>query len=200
MTGTAGSITLSANSVRLSNIRCVPGVAACVAPIIVTGDDCIVEECETVVHATSEFVSLISIGTSNAVCERNIIRNNTLRTLEAAGATSGILMTGADELIIEGNTVYGHFGEHCLDGTTATAADETLQAIIRGNTFVNLSDTGMCVDVDDNATGILADNRVYTGLDFEAGFDEGAMFCWENYMSDAVEVTAAIIPTAAAAS
>jgi hypothetical protein len=199
-TGTGGVITLSGNSVRLTNVRCVPGIASVTAAINLTGDDCIIEECETVIHATSEFLSLVIVGAATATCERNTIRNNMLRTLEAAGATSGILMSGADELLIEGNTIMGHFGEHALDGTTAASVDETLNVIVKGNTIMNYSDTGMAVDLDDNATGAVLDNRIYTGLDFEAGCDFGATMNWENYVTDLVDVSGVILPSAVAAS
>lgn len=189
-------VAMSAASCRISNIIFVLGVATSTHCINVTGDACIVEGCETRIHATSQFTNLITVTDAEHV----IIRNNRLFTLITASSTSGLNIDGSDQIQIYGNTVYGHFGEHALDNTTAASVDECLLAVIRDNIIRNISDTGMAIDMDDNATGILAGNYVGTALDFEVGFDSGNMYCYENYMVDAVDVGGAIIPSALAAS
>lgn len=195
MTGTSGNILLSGNSVRLSNVVCVPGVASCVSAITVTGDDCIVEECETILAAASEFLSLVDVGAANAVCVRNIIRNNTLRTLNGVGATNGIQLTGCDDILIEGNLVTGHFTEHTIDNTSATSVDEILLGTIKDNILRNTSDTGLVIEMDTNATGILVRNVYLTALDHEAGWSADAMLNVENYLADTVDESGAIMPT-----
>jgi hypothetical protein len=201
-TGTAGTITMSADSTRISNLRLVPGVAACVAAVTMTGDDLIVENCETVVHATSEFVSLISAGVTTNGSDRSIIRNNTLRSLAAAGATSGILLTGCDDLTIIGNVISGHFGEHALDNTTAGTVDECLRANISYNFIKNDSTTGgdLVVEMDAAATGIFACNMLSGGLaTTAANYDIGNMSSLESYIVDdaGVDVHGIVLGTAA---
>jgi hypothetical protein len=201
-TATGSTIAMSADSTRISNLRLVPGIAAVVAAVTMTGDDLIVENCETVVHATSEFVSLISAGVTTAGSDRSIIRNNKLASLHTAGATSGILLTGCDDLVIVGNVVTGHFGEHALDNTTAGTADEILRAYIADNTFRNDSSTGgdLAVELDDAATGMFAGNMLSGGLaTTAANFNIGNMASLESYVVDSAGVDVHGFPLGTAA-
>lgn len=199
---TGSTIAMSADSCRISNLRLVPGVAACVAAVTMTGDDLIVENCETVVHATSEFVSLISAGVTTVGSDRSIIRNNLLRSLHTAGATSGILLTGCDDLTITGNVISGHFGEHALDNTTAGTVDECLRANISYNFIKNDSTTAgdLVVEMDAAATGIFAHNMLSGGLaTTAANYDIGNMSSLESYIVDdaGVDVHGIVLGTAA---
>jgi hypothetical protein len=202
----AGStIAMSAASTRISNLRLVPGAASVLAAVTMTGDDLIVENCETVVHATSEFVSLLSVGTvatPTTGSDRSIIRNNKLNSLAAAGATSGILLTGSDDLTIVGNVITGHFGEHAIDNTTIPSVDECLRANISYNFIKNDSTTGgdLVIEMDANATGIFAHNMLSGGLaTTAANYDIGNMSSLESYIVDdaGVDVHGIALGTAA---
>lgn len=201
-TGTAGTVTMSADSTRLSNIRLVPGVAACVAAVTMTGDDLILENCESVVHATSEFVSILDVGVTTNGCDRSIIRNNKLMSLHTAGATSGILITGSDDVTITGNVIWGHFGEHALDNTSGTTPDECLRANISHNSITNFSTTAgdLAVEMDDAATGMFAFNMISGGLaTTAANYNIGNMSSLESYITDTqgVDVHGIVLGTAA---
>ena len=190
-TNATAAVAMSAASCRISNIVFVLGVATTTHCINVTGAACIVENCETRIHATSQFTNIITVTDAEHV----ILRNNRLFTLGAAGATSGLNIDGSDQIQIYGNTVYGHFGEHAVDNTTAGSVDECLLAEIKGNIIRNISDSGMAIDMDDNATGTIAYNLYGTGTADEAGFDSGNLFNYENYLTDAVDESGKIMPT-----
>ena len=192
-TATGSTIAMSAASTRISNILCVPGIAAVAAAFTVTAADCIIENSETREAAVYEFTSLIS---ATAAATRMIVRNNRLLSLNATGATAGIMVTGCDGIQIYGNEVSGHFADGCaMDNVTAGSVDEVLLAVIRNNIFRNFADTALVIDMDDNATGILAYNLYGTGQADEAGFDSGNMFSYESYLSDSVDESGKIMPT-----
>ena len=200
----AATFAMTADNCRVSNLRFDLGTVATTvtAAITMTGDDLIVEDCETVVHATSQFTSLISAGVTTAGSNRSIIRNNKLRSLHTAGATSGLLLTGCDDLVIEGNLISGHFGEHAIDNTTAGTADEILRATISGNFIKNDSTTAgdLAVELDGSATGIFANNMLSGGLaTTAANYDIGNLSSLESYIVDdaGVDVHGIALGTAA---
>jgi len=200
----AATLAMTADNCRVSNLRFDLGTVATTvtAAITMTGDDLIVEDCETVVHATSQFTSLISAGVTTAGSNRSIIRNNKLRSLHTAGATSGLLLTGCDDLVIEGNLISGHFGEHAIDNTTAGTADEILRATISGNFIKNDSTTAgdLAVELDGSATGIFANNMLSGGLaTTAANYDIGNLSSLESYIVDdaGVDVHGIALGTAA---
>jgi len=187
-------VLMSAASCRISNIVFVLGVATSTACVNVTAAGCIVEEIETKIHATSQFTNHIMVGAVEDV----IIRNNRLLSLITASSNSGIYLDGCDQLQVYGNEIMGHFDIAAIDNVTGT--DEALLAVVKRNLVRNISDSGMAIDMDDAATGLLADNLWAVSVDFEVGFDPGDLFCLENYLVDLVNITGKIIPTAAAAS
>jgi len=198
-TNATNAVAMTAASCRLSNILFVLGVATTTHAVNVTGAACIVEDCETRIHSTSQFTNLLTVTDAEHV----VIRNNRLYGLHGASGTSGLNIDGSDQIQIYGNTISGEFIEHALDNTTAGSVDECLLAEIRNNLIMNTDDTGMAVDMDDNATGIMSDNYVASALDFEVGvdgsLDPGNMRMFENYLTDAADVHGAL-STAVAAS
>ena len=192
---TGAEVAMSAASTRISNIVFDLGTVATTVTncFNITAAGCIVEKCEIKLHATSQFTNFLTATDVEDV----VIRNNRFFGLHTASGTSGIVVDGCDQIQIYGNHVSGHFGEHALDNTTPASADEILRAFIAGNIIENKSSTGgdLAVEMDANATGVLAYNLVATGLDFEAGFTPGNVSLWENYMWDADDTSGAIIPT-----
>jgi hypothetical protein len=198
--GAAGAtLAMSAANCRATNLRFDLGtVAATVTNAInITADSCIVEDCETVMHATSQFTNHLTATDAQFV----VIRNNSFRALHTASSTSGIVVDGCDDITITGNIVMGHFGEHALDNTTPASADEVLRALITDNVFHNDSSTAgdLAVELDGSATGIFARNSISGGLALASNVDYGNMRCIENYLTDAADVTAVVSPTTAAA-
>ena len=196
---TAATLAMSAAGCRVSGLRFDLGtVAATVTNAInITADGCVVEDCETVPHATSQFTNLITCTDAQFV----EIRGNRLRGLDTASGTSGLVVDGCDDMVIVGNEISGHFGEHALDNTTPASCDEVLRATIAYNYIRNYSSTAgdLAVEMDANATGIMAYNAIGGGLALASNVDYGNLYCFQNYLSDAVDVTAVVSPTTAAA-
>lgn len=192
-------VAMSAASTRISGIIFDLGaVAATVTNAInITAAGCIVEDCEIKPHATSQFTNFLTATTVEDVTIRN---NRFIGLATAAGTGSGMAINGCDYVRVHGNVVSGFWagaGQAALDNLT----DEVLRAYIVGNIFENnATSSGKAVDLDANATGLMAHNLLSTRLDFEVGFANGNMVLWENYMQDADDTSGAIIPTALSSS
>jgi len=175
---------ISAASVRVSNLRFDLGATdeTVTSAITITGDSAYVEGCETVVHATAQFTTLLTATDAQFVK----INNNKFHSLETTGATSGVSIDGCDDLEMIGNQIAGHFGGFALDGTTL-GDDECLRAHIAYNSIRNDSTTGgdMVIDLDDDTTGFFVKNMIHGGLaGISANFDIGAMGTLESYIVD----------------
>lgn len=196
----AAAVDMSAAGCRISNIRFDLGtVAATVTNAInITADGCQVDNCETVVHATSQFTNHL---TATDAAHVKII-NNKFHSLEAASSTSGIVVDGCDDIEIIGNDIQGHFTEHALDNTTPASCDEILRAYIAFNTIRNASTTAgdMAVELDAAATGFFHKNMLSCGLaTTAAAFDIGNMASMESYVVDdqGIDVCGIVLGTAA---
>jgi hypothetical protein len=191
----AACVEMSAASCRISNIIFDLGVVAATVTncFNITAAGVIVEKNEIKPHATSQFTNFLTATDVEDVT----IRNNRFRSLETAGSTSGLVVDGCDHLQIIGNEVSGHFGEMALDNTTPASCDEILRATIVGNIFINYSSTAgdLVVELDANATGVMAYNGLSGGLAFASNVDYGNMLMIQNYLVDAVDVTAIVSPT-----
>ena len=155
--------------------------------VTITADGCVVDNCETVVHATAQFTTHLTATDAQFV----EITNNKFRTLHTASSTSGVVVDGCDDLVIANNVIDGHFGEHALDNTTPASCDEILRATIVNNTIINRSTTAgdLAVELDDNATGMFANNMIVGGLaTTAANFNIGNMCSMESYVADSVGV------------
>ena len=181
----AATVAMSAAGCRISNIRFDLGtVAATVTNAInITAGSCIVENCETVPHATSQFTNFLTATDAQFV----VIRNNLFRGLHTASGTSGVVVDGCDDLVLTGNVISGHFTEHALDNTTPASADEILRANVSDNLIQNNSSTAgdLAVELDAAATGLFARNMLVGGLaTTAANFDIGDLASMESYVSD----------------
>jgi len=195
------TVAMSAAGCRLSNIRFDLGTVATTVTnaINITADGCQVDNCETIVHATSQFTNHLTATDAAHVK----IYNNKFHSLEAASSTSGIVLDGCDDIEVVGNDVQGHFGEHALDNTTPASCDEILRGYIAFNTFRNASTTAgdLAVELDDNATGFFYKNMLSGGLaTIAANFNIGNMASMESYIVDdsGIDVSGVILSTPAA--
>jgi len=183
------TVAMTAANSGMSNIRFVLEDTddTVTSAITITADGCLVSGCETVVHATAQFTTHITATDAQFV----ELRNNLIKSLQTAGSTSGIVVDGCDDLVIDGNVIDGHFGEHALDNTTPGSADEILRATITNNTIINRSTTAgdLAVELDANATGMFANNMIVGGLaTTAANYDIGNMCSMESYVADSVGV------------
>ena len=180
---TGSTLAMSAASTRSTNLRFALGIDNVVSAITITGANTIVEDCETVIHATLQFVTLLTATDAQYV----VIRNNRFRGLHTASGTSGVVVDGCDDLQIIGNQISGHFTEHALDNTTPGSVDEILRATIADNFIRNDSTTAgdKAVDLDANATGMFSNNMLSGGLaTTAANFSIGKMGSLESYVVD----------------
>jgi hypothetical protein len=196
----AVGVVMSAASCSIENIRFDLGtVAATVTNCFnITGGSCRVHNCETVPHATSQFTNFLTATDAQFV----VITNNLFRGLHSASGTSGIVVDGCDDIIIQGNIVMGHFTEHALDNTTPGSCDEILRAYIADNVFKNDSTTAgdLAVELDGSATGVFARNMLSGGLaTTAANYDIGNLSSLESYIVDdaGVDVHGIVLGTAA---
>ena len=182
----AACVAMSAASCRVSNIRFDLGtVAATVNDLfVVTKPDCIIENCETVPHATSQFNTIINADTS---ATRLVVRNNRFLTLTTdTGTTTGFELNGCDQIQIYNNLIFGNFSADAIDNDT----DEILDAFVFNNIIRNTSTAGECFDMDANATGIFVSNHFGGGLNYEANVTGGlaagvtAIMYSDNWMWD----------------
>jgi hypothetical protein len=181
----AAEVAMSAASGYISNIVFGLGTVATTVTnaINITADGCTVEGCETQVHATSQFTNHITATDAQYV----EIRDCKIKSLHTAGSTSGIVLDGCDDLVLVGNYVDGHFGEHGVDNTTPGSVDEILRAYIGHNTVINRSVTAgdLALELDDAATGIFEHNSIIGGLaGMSANINIGNMCNIESYVSD----------------
>jgi hypothetical protein len=195
-----GTVAMTAANSAMSNIRFALEATddTVTSAITITADGCIVEGCETLVHATAQFTTHLTATDSQFV----EIRNNVFRSLHTASSTSGVVVDGCDDLVMVGNLIDGHFGEHALDNTTPASCDEILRAYIGYNTIQNRSTTAgdLAVELDANATGQFVKNMLCGGLaTTAANYDIGNMVSMESYIADdvGVDVHAIVLGTAA---
>ena len=195
----AATLSMEAASCRVSGLRFDLGTVATTVTnaIAVTAADCIIEDVDTLEHATSQFTNIISVIATGT---RAIVRNCFIKSLITAGASSGIYLDGCDDIQILNNVIMGHYGAAaCIDNTTG--ADEVKQALIANNLCNNDSSTAgdLAIHMDDDATGLLINNRFSGGLALAANYNLGTMRSLQNYTVDALDVFDLIIPTTTAA-
>lgn len=195
-----GTIAMTAANSAISNIRLVLEDTddTVASGFTITADGCVVDGCETVVHATAQFTTHLTATDAQFV----EITNNRFHSLHTASSTSGIVVDGCDDLVMVGNSIDGHFTEHALDNTTPASCDEILRAYIGFNNIINRSTTAgdLAVELDDAATGMFEKNMIVGGLaTTAANYNIGNMATMESYVSDTVGVDVAgiIIGTAA---
>lgn len=181
----AATFAMSAASCRVSGLRFDLGAVATTVTnaIAVTAADCIIENVDTLPHASSQFTNIISVIATGT---RVIIRDCFIKSLLTAGASSGIYLDGCDDIQILRTTVMGHFGASaCLENLAGS--DEILDATIADCFFRNNSSTSgdLAVNLDDAATGMFVNNMVVGGLaTTDANYQIGNMGSLASYIVD----------------
>jgi len=196
----AGSVTITASNVRWSNIAHVASFAEVTNAII--ADDTIqnveIDNCYFTFDATGvEFTVMVKLG-NGATDSADYVRihNNWFEAENIDGCASAILIDDCQFVHIIDNLITGDYNSVAIDGAAATSA--CLDYVIARNLVQNL-DTGLAIDLDDAATGLVANNTIQGGGALAANVDWGACWAIQNYVSDAVDVTGVVIPTSAAA-
>lgn len=191
------TITMSAVNTRISGFAIISDVADVKVGVTVaaTADGAMVDNCYFRDNAANlEFLVGISVA---AAALRVQILDNQFHTTAAAGTNNAILLVGANTgVIIKGNTAFGKFATGCLLGSAAAQ----VSAVISGNTFVN-SEAQRSVELHASSTGILAGNYLGGAGSTIANVlvGDNQLWCFENYIADAVAGSAVLNPAAVAA-
>jgi len=179
---TAATLSITAASCRVSGIVFDLGTVATTVTdaINITGADCIIENCETVPHATSQFTNFL---TSSTAALRLTIRGNRFRGLGAASGTSGLVLVGCHDLNMHDNEISGGFSTGAVtQTTTATRVSIWNNRIVNDSAFYAL-------DVADATTGLIMGNLMGAGSALTAVIDFGATWGAENYAVDVADGT-----------
>jgi hypothetical protein len=191
------TITMSAVNTRISGFAIISDVADVKVGVTVaaTADGASVDNCYFRDNAANlEFLVGISVA---AAALRVQIVGNKFYTTAAAGTNNAILLAGANTgLIIKDNVAFGKFATGCLLGSAAAQ----VQAYIAGNTFVN-AEAAIAIALHTSSTGILASNYLGGAGSTIAAVLTGdnALWCFENYIADAVAGSGVLNPAAVVA-
>ena len=189
-TNTAGSVELDAADCRISNIIFLASVSAVVIGMNVDAHDITIDNCEWNCDATGDdFVTMLDID----AFDRITVANNKFIAEDTAGSDEAIRIDACDDVTIVGNVIYGDFTDGAIIGEGA--AGKNLQLL--DNTIYNSDTTaGFVIDLNVAFTGIMANNRCGTlyATDPETTLDPGSMLCMENYVTNAVDESGAIVP------
>lgn len=199
-TATAGSFEIDAANVIVENVKFLTSISAVVVGVNVDADGVVIRGCQFD-WDTSGDDFLISID-ADAV-DHVTIEGNEFIGEDTAGAVEGIRIDDCQNLKIVGNVFFGDFSAAVIDNDSDAALCGNL--LIANNDIQN-TDTAATtngIDLHNACTGTLKYNRVSalnTDLvEFANAIDPGNCLCYENYVSDAVNVTAVVAPTTPAA-
>ncbi|HCX88616.1 MAG TPA: hypothetical protein DG761_11380 [Gammaproteobacteria bacterium] len=190
-TATTAKISVTAANVRLSNLKIVSALADLAEGIdpTATADGLVVDNCIfTDGGAALELVIGINV---TADCDNIRIINNRFNSTAASDTTNAIVLAGgSDNSVIAGNIIYGTY---TAGGVLASAA-ASVNLTVLDNVIGAIDAIGW--DSHASTTGVFARNLIganttsiaaaLTGLD--------AMFCWENYVTGALNASGIIIP------
>lgn len=190
---TASRIPISGDGIRFENFLCVGAVADIVSGITVTGDDCILRGIEVRSGgAVLEFLQFIDIDAAT----RPVLEFCKVVASSTAGSNTGLRVDACVDPTIRFNEFLGDFTTAAVSGNAGTGAASTgVQCY--GNFVQNLDATaGLCIDMHDDSTGIIMDNRMFTLFTTapETVFDPGDCLCCENYVVNDEDESGTIVP------
>lgn len=190
---TAARILFSADNVKMSNIIFMCSLAAVVSAVTVTGENVEILDCEWNLDATGvEFLQMLDLDTADyaKIIGCKFVAEN------IAGCNTGIRIDASPGAEIKNCTLRGDYTTAAISGNAGTAATSD-DIEISGCVVENLDTTaGLTIDVHDDTTGIISDNRHFTlfATAPETAFDPGDCLCCENYVVNAVNESGTIVP------
>lgn len=186
-----GEIVIAAANVVLRNVILRPSITAITHAIEIEADadGSIIEFCEFQggEAAADEFVDAIQPATA---ADGIIIRYNKV-TETTAGANTWLDLTAGiiDNYAVYGNEVFGDYAEAPI-----FSDDADTQVLCANNTVTNTNTGEYGIEFSAAATGMLMFNHVFTDDRYDNSIDPGSLKCFENYVSDATDVSATIWP------
>lgn len=189
-------LTLSASGVTLKNLRFRPGVTECDIGIRVgaAAIGAVIENCAFVdgeQAGTDEFVDSISVDT---LASDLTVRNCTYFNTQSSGHVNTFV--NLDEATIANATIIGctMFGDFAEAGVWAGPAVPT-NGLVKDNVISNTQTGQFCIEFQNAATGIIADNRLFSDSTTTV-LDPGSMKCYENYATSIIDATGVLVPKA----
>ena len=182
--GTAADVAIGAASVTVANVRFKAGISDIVRGISVeaTGDDFTLVGCDFPVPGTATFefleAILLASGADNATFKYNTYRDGASSAANTwINADAGVVVN----LRIIGNDVFGRFAVAPVHSTRADTG-----VLIQANAISNTITGQYAIEFTAAATGVIADNRLYTDT-FATTLDPGSMMSFNNLIATTVD-------------
>ena len=195
----AGSVTMTASNLRWSNIVHEASIASVTNAIV--ADNTIqhieIDNCRFTFDATGvEFTVMIKLGNGATDSADYVnIHDNWFEAENIDGCASALLIDDCQFVHIRNNLFTGDYNSVAIDGAAGSSA--CLDYVIADN-YVENRDSGLAIDLDNSATGLVINNRIGGSGALASNVDWGNCKCIENYVTDAADVTGVVIPTTAA--
>lgn len=185
------TITISGPNCRVSGFNIVSDVADVAVALTVanTADGAIIDNCVFRDNgAAIEYLVGISVAATTNYVQ---ILNNLFETTAAGGTNNAILLAGADTgTVIRGNRAFGKYATGCVLGS----AGKHTGIYLADNVFVN-AEAAVAVALKTDSTGIAARNLFGGTTSIAAAWTgSDALWCFENYVTGAVNASAIIDP------
>lgn len=192
-TATAGTIEMDAANTRLSNVVLRASVSAVVVGINVDADGVTLDSLEFTFDETGDdFVTMVDIDAVNLAT----VQGCYFRAEETAGAAEAIRLDDCDYVRIVGNQFTGIWSDAPIIGEGAVG----VSLLIADNVIYN-GDTSDQNGIDLNVafTGLITNNRIGTlyATGIAGLLDPGSCLCSQNYATNAIDETGALVPVTA---
>ena len=181
---TSNTCVVSADNVRLHNLRFVPSISAVTIGVEVSSgaDYAHISNCDFgyVETSTDEFAIALKVGTSTgAVVENNFFDSST------EAAVTAITFEAATGLIIRGNRIYGDCSTACINNAITLAEDILIEDNILWNGDTAALKTEPVIEVMAATVGITRRNYVACNVGtVAAAFDGDLLFNFGNYYTE----------------
>jgi hypothetical protein len=190
---TAGTVDLAAADCTLYNLTLTADVSGVVVGVNVDADGCTIDNCEFNFNATGDdFKTMID---ADAVSNFALTNSKLYSEDNVAGGVTGVRFDTVAQGVVQNNYICGEFSTGALVGEGA-AGSQTLVA----DNYIYNADTagGECIEFTVADTGMCVNNICGTlfPTNNEAAIDPGSMLCAENYVVNAINESAILIPAA----
>lgn len=192
---TASTISITGEGTLMRNLRFHAGISAVVNALTCGANHVWIDGCVFYYGGTTGYDFARSINI-DALDDCKVTRCKIYAENATAGAVSGIRLDDAHRTQIIGCEIYGDFSTAAIVGEGAAS----LSVLIKDNLIYN-DDTASAVNGINFAvanTGLIVGNLI-TGLyatDPDTLIDPGSCGCLENYVSNAIDESGTIVPTA----
>lgn len=197
-TAAGADVDLDADNIKIKNLIFQNDIDSQTAVLDINASGCVVEDCEFREGASKQFLIAIDIngGAANA-CDDTVIRNCLIMST-AAGANEGIeLGEVADNVLIEGCTIFGDFSDAAIHNPTGKVLTRLR---IKNCELTNLQSGDHAIELVSACTGVILKNVVNSTLaavGSKTAIDPGACYCVENFGSDGVGDVSGVLNPAA---